>query len=70
MIEEIAKSDEHKMPLYNFADLISFGNYLLSDKLAELIKARREEPDGANLPDANWVTDADIENWKEQNKTA
>lgn len=70
MISENTKSDEHKMPLYNFADLISFGNYLLSDKRAELIKARREEPDGANLPDANWVTDADIENWKEQNKTA
>ena len=69
MIEEI-KSIEPKTYTYNLADLISFGNYLLSDKRAELIKARREEPDGANLPDANWVMDADIENWKEQNKTA
>ena len=70
MISENTKSDEPTTPLYNLADLISFGNYLLSDKRAELIKARREEPDGANLPAANEVTYADIENWKEQNKTA
>lgn len=67
IIEQI-KSRESKTYIYTIADLISFGNYLLSDKRDELIKARREEPNGSNLPDAVEVTDADIENWKEQNK--
>lgn len=57
-------------PHFTLDDLISFGNYLLSDTRRQLIADRRAEADGANLADANEVTDADVANWKETIKTA
>lgn len=58
----IKSSEDYFESLFNEADLVSFGNYLLSPE-RDLSLDKEKNPDVAN-----WVHDADVANWKEKEK--
>lgn len=57
-----------KITVYTEADMISFGNYLLSNDRYERLANHPEFPDKELLQErSKFVSDADISNWKEKN---
>lgn len=55
---------------FNRKDLVSFGNYLLSDERKERFQNHPEPPSISLEERLRNVTHADIENWMEENKKA
>ena len=55
---------------FNRKDLVSFGNYLLSDERKERFQNYPEPPSISLEERLRNVTHADIENWMEENKKA
>ncbi len=49
---------------FNSKDMVSFGNYLLSEERKEMIKSHPEFDESTHEERLSRVSHADVENWK------